>query len=75
LNNDALIAEEDMTWGEWVNSKYNNTSWGIKNEFIYNSIENYTITKSIDDYNFIKINEIIIPNHHYQIYALGPEKI
>lgn len=63
INDEAYIADENMTWAEWVNSTYNINELEFINNQLYLGGMSYVN---------VSPNEVIIANYNYESYSLEP---
>lgn len=66
INGTAYIAEENMTWEEWVNSEYNAANCTILDSYVYKDGAKIGI-----NYVAIHKNDTIINNQTYMLIASG----
>ena len=68
ISGDIYFAENDMTWGEWVVSKYNVTD-NIKSLDGYIFIDEFILGDS--DSFFVLVGDSVLANHSYMSLGVG----
>lgn len=68
ISGDIYFAENDMTWGEWVVSKYNVTD-NIKSLDGYIFIDEFILGDS--DSFFVLVGDSVLANHSYMSSGVG----
>ena len=64
----SLQAEEGMTWGEWINSSYNDGAFYASGEFVIERRSVGSATEGsvqLQDRTYVKITDTIIANYAY----------
>ena len=71
INDVEYQSEERMTWGEWVNSKYNTIGYCERGSMICNSDDNTMYSAICLNYNLVNVTDEIIPETEYKTLSSG----
>lgn len=64
-------AEEDMTWEQWVYSKYNTEDYQVMNNTIVDRNYSYYVTTDVGSTSLVSLSAVISAEHEYGNYLTG----